>query len=140
MIKLIWKKKLEAKNIRKMYRMLEQLSLEDLEMEIDDIELKAMDMMELEEPNDTVDMMYEDTLELGLEQDGVKSMPMLTMGEENKTFTSILNFYHPQTPIYLGGGVNQLMVGLGDECGKRKRESLEGLRRNKRRRGFSAMD
>ena len=79
-------------------------------------------------------------MELCLEQDGVKSMPMFTMGEENKTFTSILNFYHPQTPIYLGGGVKQLMVGLGDECGKRKRESLEGLRRNKRRRGFGAMD
>ena len=57
MIKLIWEKKLAAKNIRKMYRMLEQLSLEDLEMEIDDIELKAIDMMELEEPNDPVDMM-----------------------------------------------------------------------------------
>ena len=120
MIKLIWEKKLAAKNIRNMYRMLEQLSLEDLEMEIDDIELKAIDMMELEEPDDPVDMMYEDTLELGLEQDGVKSMPIFTTWEKNKTFTLILNYYQPQTPIYLGGGVKQRMVGVGDECCKRK--------------------
>ena len=108
MIKLIWEKKLAAKNLSKMFRMLEQLSLEDLDIEVDNIELKAIDMMELEEyddqPNDPVDMMYEDTLELGLEQDGVKSMPIFTTGEENKTFTSILNYYQPQTPIYLGGG------------------------------------
>ena len=47
-IKKILNKKLEAKNLRKMLRMIEKLSLEDLEMEVDEIEMKAIEMMEVE--------------------------------------------------------------------------------------------
>ena len=47
-IKKILYKKLEAKNLRKMLRMIEKLSLEDLEMEVDEIEMKAIEMMEVE--------------------------------------------------------------------------------------------
>ena len=40
LVKKILSKKLEAKNLRTMLRMLDKLSLEDLEMEVDEIESK----------------------------------------------------------------------------------------------------
>ena len=49
MIKEIWKKKLEATNLKRMLRMLRKLSLEDLEMDVDVVELKALEMMEVED-------------------------------------------------------------------------------------------
>ena len=48
-IKKVLEKKLESKSLRNVLRMLKTLSLEDLEMEIDEIELKVLDMMELDE-------------------------------------------------------------------------------------------
>ena len=59
------KKKLEAKSLRNILRMLKRLSLEDLEMEIEEIGLKVLDMMELDEDqgeNDNDIMMYEETM------------------------------------------------------------------------------
>ena len=49
MIKEIWNKKLEATNLKRMLRMLRKLSLDDLEMDVDVVELKALEMMEVED-------------------------------------------------------------------------------------------
>ena len=52
MIKKIWEKKIQAKNLKKMLSMLRELSPEDLEMEVEIVELKTLEMMELEEELD----------------------------------------------------------------------------------------
>ena len=215
LVKKIWSKKMEAKNLRTMLRMLDKLSLEDLEMEVDEIELKAMEMMEVvsdDGDQELVEMMDNDILEEsdgmevtshdnshnnddlemcvdtgdekdkenkdrdivgikycpGMEpslpryefrrykphcsreparpgsgpvQDEVDNEPNNTLGETaKKTFTSIIiSNDQPQTEIFLGvQRLFQLMVGVTDVSGKRKRESVGGLAENKRRRGLGA--
>ena len=73
-------------------------------------------------------------------QDEVDNEPNNTLGETaKKTSTSIILNDQPQTEIFLGGQqLFQLTVGVTDVSGKRKRESVEGLAENKRRRGLGA--
>ena len=52
MIKEVWKRKIAATNLRKIMRMLRAMSLEDLDMEVDSIEMKILEMMEVEESNE----------------------------------------------------------------------------------------
>ena len=52
MIKEVWKRKIAATNLRKMMRMLRAMSLEDLDMEVDRMEMKILETMEVEESNE----------------------------------------------------------------------------------------
>ena len=51
---MIWLKKSTAQNLKRMLRMIENWSLEDLEMDVDIIEEKALEMMEVEEQEDNI--------------------------------------------------------------------------------------
>ena len=67
-LKMIWLKKSTAQNLKRMLRMIENWSLEDLEMDVDIIEEKALEMMEVEEQEDNFmvveDIQEEDPVEM----------------------------------------------------------------------------
>ena len=66
-LKMIWLKKSTAQNLKRMLRMIENWSLEDLEMDVDIIEEKTLEMMEVEEQEDNfmvVEIQEEDPVEM----------------------------------------------------------------------------
>ena len=106
-------------NLRKMMRMLRAMCLEDLEMEVDRIELKALEMMDLEDSYDYFENISD--------YDG---------GEARKTLSLSSSAYDntmPQTLIFLGDSDDR-RAGT-----KRKRESGGDYCMNKKRRDDGAL-
>ena len=160
-LKNTWKKKMEAKKLRAMLQMLRSLSLEELEMDIDEIQMRAEEMMEVVESHNMEEQMeLEDSCTMDDDGDNVNVMEQFVsvMGLEseagvNRKFTSkggecqnedkntnikysfSIQDQNPTT-IYLGGDLENKSFGEKINF-KRKRESSE-TRNHKKWRGFGA--
>ena len=133
-------KKYEATKLKQILRMLRMLRLEDLEMEVDVVERKAIEMMEVDDEMLGVEPgrgVHESDEMLGVEPGRGVHESDVCGGVEYTNYSNTSNLSsnnQAQTTIFLGGGSKQLTwLSLENLSRKRKRESEDYDDKNKRR-------
>ena len=92
-LKMILGKKLGAKKLKRMMLMMEQLTIDDLEMEVEQVEAKVAELMEIGEdrdPRDETNKMELSNLEGDLKEVASKDSEDLVMGTEDSMDDNML--------------------------------------------------
>ena len=122
----ILKKKYEATKVKQILRMLRMLTLEDLEMEVDVVERKVIELMEVDDERPGLELV----------RGGHESDVCVGVGNSYSNISSLKD--QAQTTIFLGGESNQLTWLSLENCSRKRKRESEDYAKNKRRREIGA--